>query len=39
MDDRTAILLVGLVTVSGALVVFVMQWMRMRRRDRDDDRD
>ena len=37
MDDRTVILLVSLVTVSGALVVFVLQWVRSRRRDRDGD--
>jgi hypothetical protein len=32
-----AILLVGLVTAAGSLVVLVLQWVRMRREDRDDD--
>ena len=34
MDDRTLLLLVALVTVSGSLVVLVIQFMRFRRRDR-----
>jgi hypothetical protein len=33
-----AILLVGLVTAVGSLVVLVLQWVRMRRDDSDDDR-
>ena len=37
MDDRTLVLLVGFVITATTLVVFVMQWVRSRRRDRDDD--
>jgi hypothetical protein len=35
MDDRTLVLLVALVTVSGSLVVVILQLIRFRRRDRD----
>ncbi len=35
MDDRTLLLLVALVTVSGSLVVVILQFVRFRRRDRD----
>lgn len=37
MDDRSLILLLGIVTVSGSLVVLILQWVRMRRDDRKDD--
>lgn len=35
MDDRTLLLLVGLVILSGTLVAFIVQFVRSRRRDRD----
>jgi hypothetical protein len=37
MDDRTAVLLVALVITAGSLVTFILQWVRTRRRDRDED--
>lgn len=35
VDDRTLLLLVALVTVSGSLVALIVQFVRSRRRDRD----
>ncbi len=36
MDDRTLILLVSALILSGTLVAFLVQYLRSRR-DRDDD--
>jgi hypothetical protein len=37
IDDGTPILLVAFASLAVTLVVFVVQWVRMRRRDRDED--
>lgn len=42
MTDRDLVFLVGIITVSGTLVVFVWQALRQfraNRRDHDDDHD
>ncbi|WP_263595994.1 hypothetical protein [Microbacterium caowuchunii] len=36
MDDRTLMLLVSAVVLSGTLVAFLVQYVRSRRRDDDD---